>query len=129
LIDRGANQEAAVIATVGTPGASTATAASLAGAMEIIVADRRAFATGQAITIDAGATYETAVVADIRFHDGAFRVLLTAPLKHAHAAGVQVSGTGLILQAPLKLAHPSGSQVTTDLPTPGAPNRYSAVRQ
>ena len=46
-----------------------------------------------------------------------------------HAAGAQVSGTGITLTAPLTKAHASGAQVTDNLPTPGAPNRYARKSQ
>jgi len=42
-----------------------------------------------------------------------------------HAAGAQVSGTGITLTAPLTKAHDSGAQVAGNVPTPGAPNKYS----
>jgi hypothetical protein len=47
-----------------------------------------------------------------------------APLKSAHAAGAQVSGSGITLTAALTKAHASGAQIATSVPTPGAPNKY-----
>jgi non-reducing end alpha-L-arabinofuranosidase len=47
-----------------------------------------------------------------------------SPLKSAHAAGAQVSGSGITLTAPLTQAHAVGAQVGSNLPTPGAPNQY-----
>jgi hypothetical protein len=47
-----------------------------------------------------------------------------APLKSAHAAGAQVSGSGITLTAALSKAHASGAQVAVNVPTPGAPNKY-----
>jgi hypothetical protein len=46
----------------------------------------------------------------------------------AHAAGAQVSGTGITLTAALTQAHAGGAQVATDVPTPGAPNKYYRPR-
>ena len=42
----------------------------------------------------------------------------------AHAAGAQVSGSGITLTAALTRSHASGTQVAGGLPTPGAPNQY-----
>jgi hypothetical protein len=129
-IGRGASLETATIATVGTAGATTASAAAAAGATVIPVSSPFGFAPNQAITIDAGENQETAVVASFgrggRGRGGAGPSLtLAAPLTRSHAAGAQISGTGITLTAPLTRAHESGSQVATDLPTPGAPNRYA----
>ena len=63
MIDTGANLETAVIATVGTAGATTVGAATDAGATVIPVASGFGFTAGQTITIDSGANQETAVVA------------------------------------------------------------------
>ena len=56
-------------------------------------------------------------------------ITVAAPLTHAHAAGAQVSGTGITLTTALTKAHASGAQVASDLPTPGAPNKYSSRRR
>jgi hypothetical protein len=42
----------------------------------------------------------------------------------AHAAGAQVSGTGITLTAPLSREHAGDTQVTGDISTPGAQNNY-----
>ena len=123
MIDTGANRETAVIATVGTAGATTASAATGAGATEIPVATAVGFRDGQAITIDSGANSETAVIAAIR-RFGAATLTVTTPLKHAHPAGAQVSGTGITLSAPLTREHAMGAQIADHDPTPGAPNQY-----
>jgi hypothetical protein len=123
LIDTRANQETAVIATVGTAGATTQSVASSAGATVIPVADVVGFSEGQTITMDRGANAEVAVIASINGWGGA-TITVTAPLSHAHAAGTQVSGSGITLTTALTRAHFSGSQVSDDLPTPGAPNRH-----
>ena len=132
MIDTGANLETAVIATVGTAGATTVGAATNVGATVIPVASGLGFTAGQTITIDSGANQETAVVASTtgggrgggRGGAGA-TITVAAPLKFAHAAGAQVSGTGITLTAALTKAHASGAQVASDLPTPGAPNKYT----
>jgi hypothetical protein len=123
LIDTGASKETAVIATVGTAGATTQGAATSAGETAIPVADVIGFNEGQTITIDDGANSETAVVAAVNWWSGA-TITVAAPLGHAHAAGTQVSGSGITLTTALTKTHSSGSQVSDNIPTPGAPNRY-----
>jgi len=124
MIDTGAQQETGVVASVGTAGATTTSAASKAGAKVISVASASGFRDGQTITVGSGADSENAVIASIR-RFGASTITLAAPLTHAHPAGAQVAGTGITLAAALARAHPSGTQVTDNVPTPGAPNRYS----
>ncbi len=126
-IDTGSNLETAVIAKVGTAGATSATAATAAGATVIPVAGAMGFRDGQVITIDGGANAETAVVASIR-RFGASAITVTAPLKHAHAAGAQVSGTGISLTTAITRGHALGAKISDNDPTPGEPNRYAGKR-
>jgi hypothetical protein len=131
-IDTGANLQTAVIATVGTAGATTVSAATNVGATVIPVAGGAGFSAGQTITIDSGANRETAVVASATGGGrggGSPTITVVAPLKSAHAAGAQVSGSGITLTAPLSRAHDSGAPVADSLPTPGAPNQYSRRRR
>ncbi len=123
MIDRGANLETAVIATVGSAGATSVATATGVGATVISVPSAIGFRDGQTITIDTGADSETAVISSVRRFGGT-TISVTGPLTHAHAAGVQVSGTGITLNAALTRAHAGGAQVFDNLPTPGAPNRY-----
>ncbi|HEY7838525.1 MAG TPA: arabinofuranosidase catalytic domain-containing protein [Terriglobales bacterium] len=125
-IGMGANLETAVIANVGTAGGTTVSGAVDAGATEIPVASAEGFRDGQVITLDRGADAETATIAAVRRgRPGTpMTVTVAAPLAHPHAAGVQVSGTGIRLSAALARAHASGAQVSDGEPTPGAPNRY-----
>ena len=128
-IDTGASLETAVIAAVGTAGATTVGTATGVGATVIPVGGPMGFTAGQNITIDSGANQETAVVASTtggRGGRGGATITVTAPLKSAHAAGAQVSGTGITLTGALTKAHDSGAQVAGDGPTPGAPNQYSS---
>jgi hypothetical protein len=122
-IDEGANLETAVIATVGTAGATTVRTAIDANATVIPAAGIAGFSEGQTITIDSGANSETAVIASIRPW-GPPSIAVKAPLAYAHAAGAQLSGTGIAFTTALTHAHASGAQVTDNVPTPGAPNRY-----
>jgi len=122
-VDAGANLENAVIATVGTAGATTARAATDAGATEIPVAGVVGFSEGQTIAIDSGAKAETAVIAAIRPWS-APTIIVKSPLAHAHESGVQLSGTGITLTTALTRAHAAGAQISDNIPTPGAPNRY-----
>jgi hypothetical protein len=137
VIDTGANQEIAIIATVGTQGATTVGTAAAAGATVIPVAGPAAFAPGQTITIDSGANLETAIVVSGGGR-GAFggrggpaagiSITVSAPLARAHAVGAQISGTGITVMGALTKAHDSGAQVASNLPTPGAPNQNSRRR-
>ncbi len=129
MIDSGATQETAVIATVGTAGASTLNTATEVGATVIPVFNAMSFSAGQTITIDSGANAETAVVA-VAARRGATTITVAGPLKSAHAAGAQVSGTGITLTTALTQAHASGAQIAGSVPpTPGAPNQYYRRRQ
>jgi hypothetical protein len=123
-IDTGANFETAVIASVGTPGATTVNTATAVGATTIPLANPIGFRPGQTITIGSDATLETAVVVS-GGRRGATAITVSDPLKFAHAPGSQVSGTGITLAAALIRPHASGAQVADSLPTPGAPNRYT----
>jgi hypothetical protein len=129
LIDTGANRETAVIATVGTAGATTSGGATEVGTTVIPVAAGFGFTSGQTISIDIGTNQETAVVVAAAGGRGGARITVAAPLTHAHAAGAQISGTGITLTTALTKVHASGAQVASDLPTPGAPNKYSSRRR
>ena len=122
-IDTGANLESAVIAAVGTAGATTVGTATAVGATIIPVASARGFTPGQTVTIGGGANEETAVVVSMTRSRGA-TIIVAAPLRFAHAAGAQVSGTGISLTAPLTRKHAGEAQVAGSASTPGAPNRY-----
>jgi hypothetical protein len=129
VIDTEAGLESAVIAEVGTAGATTVDSATAEGATVIHVASPSGFREGQTVTIDSGANQETAVVASISrgrgFGRGAsFALTVAAPLARAHGVGAQVSGTGITLTAPLSRAHDSGAPLANGVPTPGAPNQY-----
>jgi hypothetical protein len=112
------------------PAVPTVGTATAAGATVIPVTSPGGFAAGQTITIDSGASAETAVVVSTagggRGGGGGAPITVTvaAPLRSAHAVGAQVSGTGITLTTALTRAHAGGARVTTAVPTPGAPNRY-----
>lgn len=134
-IDAGANQETAVIANVGTAGATTASAATAPGATVVpITGGGMGFAAGQAIAIGEGASQEKAEVVSVArtfgpggpgAPGGGATITVTEPLKSAHAAGSQVAGTGITLATALSKAHASGAQIAVSVPTPGAPNKYT----
>jgi len=115
--------ETAVIATVGTGGATALLGTAAAGATVLPVASVAGFSTGQTITVGS----ESAVVESLNFRGGA-RITVSAGLKVAHPAGTPISGSGITLTAPLARAHASGAQVADNVPTPGGPNRYSRRR-
>ena len=133
MIDSGANREAAVISMVGTPGATTVGKAAGAGETVITVEGVVGFSDGQTIYIGSGSNFETAVVVSTQFgFPAGFRgrpgrpatITVAAPLSYAHAAGTQVSGSGITLTTALTKAHASGAQVGSNAPTPGGPNNY-----
>jgi len=126
FIDSGSNQEQGTIASVGTPGASTAGATLDVGATSIPLANAFGFRPGQTIVIGEGAEQETAIVA-AGARRGASAITIESPLKFAHAAGTPVAGTGITVTSPLSHAHASGAQVADQMPTPGASNQYSST--
>jgi hypothetical protein len=142
VIDTGANRESAVIATVGTPGATTVSTNTEVGATTVPVSSALGFSAGQTITIDGGANQETAVVASVtgarggrgggpgggRGGAGVTSITVTEPLRMAHALNAQVSGSGITLTVALTKAHASGATAAGNVPTPGAPNQYAARR-
>ena len=138
VIDTGANQETAIVATVGTQGAATVGTATAVGATVIPIAGAAGFAPGQIITIDSGANVETAVVVSGGGRGGfgggrggpaaGVSITVSAPLGRTHAVGAPIAGTGITIMGALTKTHESGAQVTNGVPTPGAPNQYSRRR-
>jgi hypothetical protein len=122
-IDFGANTENAVIAAVGTAGATMVRSSTDVGATVLSAASVTGFSKGETITIDEGANSETAVVSSVRTR-GAPTITVVAPLARGHAAGAQISGSGITLTTPLTRTHTGGAPVSDNLPTPGAPNQY-----
>lgn len=135
-IDKGNNSENAMIAAIGTTGGTTLSAAAEAGATTISLANVEGLSVGQQVTIDNGAKSETAIVASITAVRGRAAsangpavapvnsITVTAPLKKAHASGVQLGGSGIYLARPLAKSHETGAQIAGNFPTPGAPNQY-----
>lgn len=133
IIGIGTDSETAVIATIGTAGATTVGTVKMAGVTAIPVAGVEGFNAGQTITIDSGEKLETAVVASItagrrrfggRSNTPTDTITVAMPLKYTHTVGAQVSGSGITLATPLTRTHESGTQVANNVPTPGAPNQY-----
>ncbi len=122
-VDSGSNRETALIATVGTAGATSLRNGIDAQTTNLPAAGIAGFKKGEAITIDSGANAETAIVSSTRSFGGG-SIIVTAPVARAHAAGVQISGSGITLSGPLSRPHARGTQVSDDLPTPGGPNQY-----
>jgi hypothetical protein len=138
-IDKGDNRETAVVASVGTAGATTARSAIEAGVTTIPVESAAGFAPGQSITIGSDNDRETAVIASASFGGrggrggfgrgiaGNASITVSAPLKQAHAADAPISGTGITLATALTKAHAKGAQVAGGEPTPGGPNQFFKV--
>jgi hypothetical protein len=127
LVGDGADRETVVITRVGTAGATTSSAAVEAGARMIPARSARGFVAGQRIEIDTGAMFETAVIATVSGGRNGARIMLSEPLRHGHGGDVLVAGSGLTLKAPLARAHPAGTQISSNRPTPGAPNLYPGL--
>jgi hypothetical protein len=128
VVDAGEDAETAVVAMVGTAGASTLASATSGGATAIPVPGGLGFSAGQTITIDGGGNQETAIIASTAGGRGGFTITVTVPLKFAHPSGAPVSGSGITFTAALTKAHASGASIVGDLPTPGAPNKYDRKR-
>jgi hypothetical protein len=134
IIGKGTNSETAIIAAIGTPGGTAMGTSSNAGKKVILIASVEGFNPGQAINIGSGKNHETAVIAAVapgrrRFggvagNIPADTIKVTIPLKYSHAAGAQVSGSGITLVGPLSMAHEIGTLIASNLPTPGEPNQY-----
>lgn len=122
-IDTGANRETAVIASIGKSGATTVSAEVKAGATAIPVVTGMGFTAGQTIAIDSGTNQETAVVVSANRNRQGATITVAASLASAHAAGAEVTGTGIALTAPLTRPHSNGTAVAGGAPTPGAPNQ------
>jgi hypothetical protein len=128
MIGNGANTETATIGSVGTPGASTSRTAIAAGDTVIPVGITLGFTAGQSVTVGDGPQSETITVASVAGGSAGPRITSTTPLRFTHSPGTAVAGSGIRLRTALMRTHAAGSQVTTDLPTPGAPNRTSLRR-
>jgi hypothetical protein len=133
-IGAGAGAETATVAQVGTQGAATSAAAVAVGETVIPLAPPQggrggggggAFIAGQAVVIGNAPNQDTSVVRSVQGGRGGQRMTITTPTRFAHPAGVPVAGTGFTLTAPLARTHAPGTAITSDVPTPGAPNRYS----
>lgn len=124
-IDSGANAETAILSTVGTAGATTLRASTGVGATILPAQSVTGFSKGQTITIDEGVNSETAVVSSSRAR-GAATITVVTPLARGHAAGAQISGSGISFTTPLARTHTNGAQVSDNVPTPGAPNQFHA---
>jgi len=124
------NGEEVIAANIGTQGYTTLSADVKAGTSVVAVASAQSFKLGQEVFVGD----EKAVVAELRPVRRGFRapvsplqpdtIVLSAPLKSAHAAGEALAGSGVTLSKPLKSQYASGTPVTGNVPTPGAPNRY-----
>jgi hypothetical protein len=128
MIGSGPDSERAVIASVGTAGGTRSNAALQVGDTVIPVVATAGFTAGQSITIDSGASQETATVALVQGGRAGPRLTVSRPLTRAHPTGTLLAGSGITLTTPLARALPRGVAITTDLPTPGAANRYSNPR-
>jgi non-reducing end alpha-L-arabinofuranosidase len=132
IIGSGANSETAIIAIIGTAGGTQLEASTSEGATVIAVGSAVGFEAGQTINIGSGAGSEKAIVGSITLRRRNFgnrsnstdSIAVTLPLKFAHAAGVEVFGSGITFAKPLARAHGGGTPIASNVPTPGEPNQY-----
>lgn len=122
-VDTGNRQETVAVSKVGGPGATTLATASAQGATSLQVVNAKPFVQGQTATIRDANGSEEVTIASVGTWSN--RLTLSAPLTHTYLSGAEIFGSGLTLVTPLAESHPAGSQIVTDLPTPGAPNRFS----
>lgn len=133
IVGAGASGEMATIAIIGTAGGTTMEGGTSEGATVIPVAGVFGFEVGQKIMVGNGSSGEPAVVASVVVRRRGFgnranvadSITVTMPLKMAHVAGTEVSGTGITFAKGLTRAHESGAPVLSNVPTPGEPNQYT----
>ncbi|MBS1603018.1 MAG: lamin tail domain-containing protein [Bacteroidetes bacterium] len=128
IVGLGANAETATIAVIGTAGGTMLQAGVDAGATDLAVAGVAGFEVGQKIMVGDEAAVVASVVVRRRGYgnrnNSTDSIVINTPLKQAHAAGTEVSGSGIIFARPLTRAHASGTPIASNLPTPGEPNQY-----
>ena len=125
VIGFGTERESAIIANVGTSGATSSTAVTAIGSTVIRVLSTAGFTTGQTIMVGSGANAETSVIRSVGRRGNA-SITIETPLAHPYEPGTSVSGSGITFTSALKKVHPVGSPVVSDVPTPGASNTYSS---
>ncbi|AXB80147.1 hypothetical protein TQ38_026450 (plasmid) [Novosphingobium sp. P6W] len=135
MIGADAGAETVTIASVGTAGIIKSSAAVAAGETVIPIGGpkvgsgfRHGFVAGQAVTIGEGASRQATTVLAVQGGPNGLRMTIGDPFRSAQPAGTLVAGTGITLSRALTKDHAVNSQVSSDQPTPGAPNRYSQRR-
>ena len=129
MIDAGASLETAVIAKVGTAGRVRLTPPRIWARPFSLSPMRRASVSARRSPLTVAERLRRRLspprvgAAEARRHNYGH-----SPLKLAHAASAQVSGSGITITGALTRAHSSGSQVVGGVPTPGATNKYSRSR-
>ena len=125
----GPDHEEVIAANIGTAGASSLAEAAAKGATRLSVSAVTGFVVGQEVYVGD----EKATIAEIHAaRRGWFSpvpaapdaVVLSAPLKAAHAAGESFAGSGITVSSPLRSDYAAGTPVAGAVPTPGAPNRF-----
>nr|BFE60892.1 hypothetical protein GCM10020063_054180 [Dactylosporangium thailandense] len=114
-VDAGSSYEQATVTKVGTAATQTVlSAAAPAGATNIKVAADSNMTVGDSLTVDTGASKEVVTVTAVGTAGAnGTGVDLAAPLRFAHASGVDVSdpGTGISFSPATSLPHVSGASV------------------
>ncbi|MCB9421740.1 MAG: glycoside hydrolase family 3 C-terminal domain-containing protein [Ardenticatenaceae bacterium] len=108
-VDTGASLEVVEVTEVGTAGGTTLQSATSIGVTSITVASTSGFSVGNIITVDSGDNLETRTITMI---DSRRRsITVDEALEFAHAAGVQVSGSGITFTPALNLDHARGAAI------------------
>ena len=125
----GPDHEEVIAANIGSAGYATLAAEASKGATRVSVSSSQGFKVGQEVYVGD----EKAFIAEIHaVRRGWFNtspsvpdaIVLTAPLKSAHASGEDFAGSGVTVSSPVKGDYAAGIPVTGSVPTPGAPNRF-----
>ena len=125
----GPDKEEVIAANIGTAGYTTLAADAAKGATRVSVAASQGFTVGQEVYVGD----EKAFIAEIHATRRGWyspvpaapdAIVLTAPLKAAHASGEDFAGSGITVSAPIRGTYASGIPMTGSVPTPGAPNRF-----
>lgn len=131
VVGQGEKAEDAIVATIGSTGATLLTQDAPAGTTKLAVVSSQGFTKGTQIELSWGLVYVDKVEAAPRRYrpePGAPQpvdyIYLTEPLKQGLKAGFEFAGTGLGLSNPLKYDHAQGTVVVSYIPTPGKPNKY-----
>jgi hypothetical protein len=125
----GPDHEEVIAANIGTAGYASLAADAAKGATRVSVSASQGFTVGQEVYVGDEKAFISEIQAARR---GWFSmvpatpdvIVLTAPLKAAHASGEDFAGSGITVSSPVRSDYASGMPLTGSVPTPGEPNRF-----